>query len=67
MSLLEVPPSPQTSSTAHAHAHKHTRTLFACNIQAKPELPTVALLLSRAAFYIMCASGPFRSVFFLLR
>lgn len=43
----------------------HTHTLFACNIQAKPEPPTVALLLSRAAFYIMCASGPFRSVFFL--
>lgn len=33
----------------------HTHT----NSQAKPEQPTVALLLCSDAFYIMCASGPF--------
>ena len=38
----------------------HTHTLVR-NIQAKPEPPTVALLLCRDAFYIMCASGPFHS------
>lgn len=36
------------------------------SIQAKPESPTVALLLSFDAFYIMCASGPFHSLFFFL-
>lgn len=62
MGLLEVPPSPQTSSIALSLTNTYT---LACNIHAKPEPPTVALLLSCDAFYIMCASGPFPSVFFL--
>lgn len=39
------------------------RTLIR-NFRAKPEPSTVALLLNCDAFYIMCASGTFPSVFF---
>lgn len=38
-----------------------------CHLHHKPAPPTVALLSSCEAFYIMCASGPLCSVFYLLQ
>lgn len=57
--LLEVLPvateQRRSSPPSHRHAHIHWS-----QTGAKPEPPTVALLLLRRdAFYIMCASGPF--------
>lgn len=53
--LLEVP---QLRSISLSVPHTHTHSL------SKPKPPTVALLLRRDAFYIMCASGPFHSGLF---
>lgn len=57
----EVPPTPQTSSIALSLPNI---CILVRNVQAKPEPSTVALLLNCDAFYIMCASGTFPSVFF---
>lgn len=57
----EVPPPPQTSSIALSLPNICT---LVCRFQAKPEPSTVTLLLNCDAFYIMCASGTFPSVFF---